>query len=282
MYRKTLIAMAVAAACLSGEAFAWDYKNNNTTYNQPKAYGGKANANASQGQLQGQLQGQGQKQSMGQSQSSRNLNLNSVYGKNTNKNYNAAGAFSGSASGAYIGGVSSYSRGGESASYSQGGSSSARGGYSAQGQSVEAVGSGNATVIEGDTYEAPKKPDLPAYAPDAIAAPATAPCIKTWAASGGGLGLFSLGGAGYVKDHVCSMGEVARRAAAQGNAEVADEALGLMLQLAKEEAGLTSEVHVVGERRDVRTTSGTKKGVVVVKRERKEADPHDVFWFNNI
>ncbi len=105
------------------------------------------------------------------------------------------------------------------------------------------IGTGNKTkvTVEGDSYQAPKKPDIPAYAPDAIASPATAPCYKTWAGSGGGLGLFSVGASGYVKDHGCAFGEVARRAQAQGNTAVAEEALQHMMRIVKEEAGVAVE-----------------------------------------
>ncbi len=179
------------------------------------------------------------------------------YNKNYNKNYNSAGAAASagaSAGAAAIGVNKNYNRNSvksynhnwndtrvktRTSTYQGQGQNQFQG----QDQANIGLGSGNSTDIsyEGDTvtYEAPKKPDIPAYAPDAVAAPATAPCYKTWAASGGGLGLVSLGGSGYVKDHGCAFGEVARRAHAQGNTAVAEEALMHMMRIVKEEAGVT-------------------------------------------
>lgn len=101
------------------------------------------------------------------------------------------------------------------------------------------LGSGNSTSTEVSYNEVKQqKQDIPAYAPDAIASPATAPCIATWAVSGGALGLVSAGGAGYVKDHGCALGEVARRATAMGDTETAQQALSLMFAQVKADAGI--------------------------------------------
>lgn len=97
-------------------------------------------------------------------------------------------------------------------------------------------------TIQGDTvqYEAPKKPDVMAYAPDVNPSPATAPCLVPWGVSGGsGAALISLGASGATKDHGCAFGEVARRAKDIGNQQVAEEALAHMLAIVKTEAGIT-------------------------------------------
>lgn len=112
-----------------------------------------------------------------------------------------------------------------------------------QSNSNGATGSGNSTsvVVEGDTYKAPKKPDVPAYAPNVITSPATAPCYVTAGASGGLAGTFAIGGSWYKKDHGCALGEVARRASTMGNDAIANEALELMFATVKREAGLAKE-----------------------------------------
>lgn len=108
--------------------------------------------------------------------------------------------------------------------------------HQGQAQGNIGLGSGNETVVE-QQYEEVKQ-DISAYAPDAIASPATAPCIVTWAGSAGGLGLFSAGMSGYVKDHVCALGEVARRAQAIGDMKTAQKALDMMFEMTLREAGL--------------------------------------------
>ena len=107
-----------------------------------------------------------------------------------------------------------------------------------QGQSTSVVGAGNTTdvIVEGDSWEKPDKPDVAAYAPDAIASPATAPCYVCGSASGGAAGVFSIGGSICVKDHSCAFGEVARRANSIGDHETAKEALKLMMSIAKADA----------------------------------------------
>ena len=102
----------------------------------------------------------------------------------------------------------------------------------------------NSIKIEGDrvSYQAPKKPDVMAYAPDVNPPAPTAPCLVPWGVSGGsGAALLSIGASGAAKDHGCAFGEVARRAHAQGRQDIADQALELMFQIVKDEAGVQDD-----------------------------------------
>lgn len=168
------------------------------------------------------------------------------YDVNSNYNSNSASASAGASAGAAA--VSS-NRNTNRQGQNQG---QLQGQGQGQFQGNVGLGSGNSTGVNvgGDTFNTEYKEvkqDVPAYAPNAIAAPATAPCYATWAASGGGMGVISLGGSGYVKDHGCALGEVARVAAATGNKAIADEAVILMFALVKEEAGLNKKTATATE-----------------------------------
>lgn len=186
----------------------------------------------------------------------------------SNRNYNSASAGANASAGASAYSSNSNRNSNSNRSSNMNLNSNGQGQEQGQVQGNVGLGSGNSTSVEyqGDTYEAVKQ-DIPAYAPDAIAAPATAPCYATWAASGGGLGLVSLGGSGYVKDHGCALGEVARIAASTGNQAIADEATALMFRLVKEEAGLVEEA--------------TSPKLTTASSPVTGGYSEDPFWFNN-
>lgn len=206
------------------------------------------------------------------------IDSNSNYNRNSNKAAAsagaAAGAYSGSSSGASVGvGVNNSVKNkvrNDNWNWNDLQNKQRQQMGQGQMQGNVGVGSGNDTTVnyEGDTvtYEAPKKADVPAYSPDAVAPPATATCWVGVAGSGGAAGVFSVGLSGYVKDHGCAFLEIARRAHAQGDYAVAKEALDFAFIIAKKEAGLKVESKAV-------TTK-------VVPVERTSGYTEDPFWFN--
>lgn len=102
------------------------------------------------------------------------------------------------------------------------------------GQSLSGLGSGNDTSVnvEGDTVTYKAAP----IAPNAAPGNPTAPCIATFSGSAG-TAIVSLGASGFVRDNVCTWGEVSRVAREAGNKKVANDALMLMFEEAERQTG---------------------------------------------